>query len=258
MIKDDLQKAGLNGTEAEIYLTLYEYRRLSASALSRLSGIKRTTVYAAADELVKKGLANIEHGKNKRFYAVESSSSLLKYINKQEEKIIAQKKAVNSALKKMNNIPRSSPLLTPKIRVITDQNISDFLYRQSPVWEKSMKEIKQTTWWGFQDPSFVETEKLNEWILWYWKRAPKKIKLKLFSNDVEIENEMKKKRLTRRKIRFWTGDTSITGTQWILGDYIVSIVTSEKSNYLIQTHDPIMAHNMRELYKKLWKDSERK
>ena len=63
---------------------------------------------------------------------------------------------------------------------------------------------------------------------------------------------MKKKRISRRKIRFWEGQSTITGTQWILGDYIISVVTNIKSPYLIQTHDPIMAHNLRELYKHIW------
>lgn len=252
MIKEYLQQAGLNKTEAEIYLTLYEHQRLSPSAITDITGIKRTTIYAAADELVKKGLANIAHGKNKRFYTVDSTDSLLKYIELQDKEIQIKKDAVKKAISEMNEIPRSRAIVTPKVRVITEHNLVDFLYKQTPVWEKSMSEMKETTWWGFQDTSFVEHEKYNEWIIWYWKRASKKIDLKLLSNDVDVEKEMKKKRILRRKIRFWKGQSIITGTQWILGDYIISVVTNIKSPYLIQTHDPIMAHNLRELYKHIW------
>lgn len=258
MIKDYLQQAGLNKTEAEIYLTLYEHQRLSPSAITDITGIKRTTIYAAGDELVKKGLANIAYGKNKRFYAVDSTDSLLRYIELQDKEIQNKKDAVRKAISEMNEIPRSKAIVTPKVRVVTEANLEDFLYKQTPLWEKSMSESKETTWWGFQDTSFVEYTKYQDWILWYWKQAPRKFNLKLLSNNVDIEKEMKKKRITRRAIRFWEGQSPITGTQWILGDYIVSIVTNVKSPYLIQTHDPIMAHNMRELYKHIWSQHEPK
>jgi len=258
MIKEYLIQAGLNKTEAEIYLTLYEHRRLSPASITQITGIKRTTIYAAADELVKKGLANIEHGKNKRFYVVDSSSSLLKYIEFQEKNIKERKEAVKNAITELDEIPRSRAIPTPKVRIVTEVNLEEFLYKQTPLWEKNMRKLGETTWWGFQDTPFVENKYYKKWILWYWKRAPRKFNLKLFSNDTEIETEMKKKRITRRKIRFWSGDFPITGTQWILGDYIVSIVSNVKSPYLIQTYDPIMAENMRGLYKKLWNDSENK
>jgi sugar-specific transcriptional regulator TrmB len=256
MIKEYLQQTGLNKTEAEIYLTLYEHQRLSPASISDITGIKRTTIYAAADELVKKGLANMVHGKNKRFYSVDSTDTLLRYIEQQDKEIQDKKEAVRKAIDKMNDIPRSSAIVTPKVRVITEKNLEDFLYKQTPLWEKSMKETKEQTWWGFQDETFVGNQKYQDWIMWYWKRAPKKINLKLLSNNVDIEKEMKKKRIIRRKISFWKGQSPITGTQWILGDYIVSIVTNIKSPYLIQTHDPIMAHNMRELYKHIWEQQE--
>ena len=258
MIKEHLIHAGLNSTEAEIYLTLYEYRRLSPASITQLTGIKRTTVYASADELVKKGLANIEHGKNRRFYVVDSSESLARYIALQEKNLQRKKEAVNDAIKELNEIPRSRAIPTPKVRIVTETNIESFLYTQTPLWEESMKKTKEEVWWGFQDTSFVENEDFRKWILWYWKRAPRKIKLKLFSNNAEIEKDKKLKRIKRRMIRFWDAHSPITGTQWILGDYIVSIVVNEKSSYLIQTYDSIMAHNLRELYKKLWKDFEEK
>ncbi len=257
MIKEDLQKAGLNATEAEIYLTLYEYRRLSPVALSELTGIKRTTVYAAADELVKKGLVNLEHGKNKRFYIVDSTKNLERYIKKEEQKILSRKKAVEKAIQSLEKIPRALPVITPKIRVITHDNITDFLYKQTPVWEKNMKKVGTYTWWGFQDHAFVENESYREWIYWYWKRAQRKMNLKLFTNASSIEEDKKLKRIKRRVLREWTGELPITGTQWILGDYIISLVIDGKHNYLIQMHDAIMAHNLRELYKKLWEDVQR-
>jgi hypothetical protein len=74
----------------------------------------------------------------------------------------------------------------------------------------------------------------------------------MFSNNSEIEKEMGDKEITRRMIRFWDDKNNFTSTQWIVGEYIISIVTKEKPYYLVEIHDAVMAHNMREVFKKLW------
>ncbi|MCA9352553.1 hypothetical protein KC901_00010 [Patescibacteria group bacterium] len=260
MLIDLLLQAGLNSTEAEVYLTLYEHRRLTPTAISEITGIKRTTVYAAADELVKKAIVSIEHGKNKRFYTVDSTSSLLKYIELKEEDIRKKKNAIKKAITSLSEIPRSKAIPTPKVRIVTEANIEDFLYKQTAIWEKSMKDTKQTTWWGFQDTSLVEFPKYQKWILWYWKRAPKIFELKMFSNDADVEKNKSLKKIKRRQIRIWNDENPVTVTYWVLGDYVISIITNIKSHYLVQMHDPILAHNMRQLYKKVWyehKDSKK-
>jgi hypothetical protein len=88
--------------------------------------------------------------------------------------------------------------------------------------------------------------------VWFWKTAPKQIDLKLFSNKSEIETQMKEKKIIRRQIKFWKGENELTGTQWVVGDYIILIVTKERPYYLVEIKDAIMAHNMRELYKNTW------
>ena len=142
---------------------------------------------------------------------------------------------------------------TPKVRVVTGKDIEEFLYQQTPVWEESMKNVRETTWWGFTDEVFVGHPPYHEWILWYWKRAPRQFDLKLLTNDSKIEEEMKRKKLTRRETRVMDDGANFTAGQWVLGDYIVSTVTSSKPHYLTQIHDPVLAHNLRELYKNLWK-----
>ena len=63
---------------------------------------------------------------------------------------------------------------------------------------------------------------------------------------------MKKRKYNRREIRIWKNEEPITATLWILGEYIISINTSEGKHYLIQTHDALLAHNLRQMYTQMW------
>lgn len=250
---EKLKKLGLNTTEAELYMTLNEYERLSASRLAQLTNIKRTTAYASLDELVKKGLIDIDETSTQRRYILPPRKRLLDLVKKQEEILQSKKIAVKGIIEELSKLPKSKYIPTPKVRVIPDYRMEEFLHDQVPLWEDSMKSVGDTTWWGFQDHTFVENKKYHKWIDWYWSRATKKFNLKLFSNESDVENEMKEKEYDRREIRIWENKEPITATLWILGEYIISINTSESKHYLIQTHDALLAHNLRQMYSQMWK-----
>ena len=52
--------------------------------------------------------------------------------------------------------------------------------------------------------------------------------------------------------RFWVGENDFTGTLWITGDYTTMIQTAERPFYVVEIHDAVLAHNMREVFKHLW------
>lgn len=69
-IEQDLAKIGLNDKEARVYLAILELGSASVVAVSRKSGVKRTTVYEVVDSLLGKGLiSQTVVGKRKRFLA---------------------------------------------------------------------------------------------------------------------------------------------------------------------------------------------
>lgn len=56
-----------------------------------------------------------------------------------------------------------------------------------------------------------------------------------------------------RRIRYIESNKhSFTGTQAVVGDYIIYIMTHEKPYYMIEIHDRVMAHNARATFKILW------
>ena len=70
-MKEKLQQIGLNSTEIDIYLALLEHGKITPANISRITGINRSTTYAAADELKKKGIIEEDlSGKTKYLIAL--------------------------------------------------------------------------------------------------------------------------------------------------------------------------------------------
>ncbi len=65
MILNDLQKLGLSGKEAKVYLAVLELGEGNIQQISKKSGVKRTTVYDIIDSLKEKKLL-LELAKNKK------------------------------------------------------------------------------------------------------------------------------------------------------------------------------------------------
>jgi predicted transcriptional regulator len=250
-MQDKLMKIGLSKTETDIYLVVLEHGKLTPARISKITGINRTTVYAAVSELAKKGvIAEDLTGKIKYLMALPPEN-LLNYTRKQKQDILKKEKIAQELISELENLPKSKNFSIPKIQFIEGENIKDFLYKQTPVWEQNMIDNNKKTWWGFQDHAFVENKEYRDWILWYWERSPKDFDLKLFTNQSDIEEEMKERKITNRVLKFWSGE-DITSTQWILGEYIVSIVTRGKLHYLVQIRDVVLAESIRNFVKHAW------
>jgi len=247
-----LTKLGFSDKETQVYLTVLENGKIAPARVASLTKIKRSTVYAVAKELLKRGVIT-EDVEGSGGYLVALPPENLNFAIKTEEQAIAVKKRiVKEAISELLTIPQSTSYSVPKMRFIDEYNVKDFLYRQTPVWEESMSLTKEQTWWGFQDHTFVEDKECGEWVEWYWSRAPEQYDLKLISNDSEIEEKMKTKNIERRVVKFWKKDFKFTATTWILGEYVVFVMSKQRPHYLVEIHDAVYAQNMREVFRNLW------
>jgi sugar-specific transcriptional regulator TrmB len=228
-----------------------EKGKATPSFISRLTGINRTTVYSVATELKVKGLI-VEDSSGKIIYLTPASETELHRIIEKEKDILKlREQNILSLQNIIKTIPASKSYSVPKIRFIEEQDLEKYLHEATPKWVEDQVTNSEVTWWGFQDHTFVE--KYKDWIIWFWKKAPQEINLKLFSNQSQIEEEMVKENIDRRQIRFWSGESNFTGTQWVVGSYIIMIITTERPYYLVEIKDSVAAHNMREVFKRLWK-----
>ena len=244
-----LIQLGLSEKERQVYSLILESGKIAPALIARKTGIVRTTVYSVADELEKQGLIMKDLGSKTLYYLPAPESEIEKVIKIDAEKLKKKKQGLQQLQESLKLLGQSKTFSVPKIRFIAEEDLEKYLYDATPRWIESLIQ-NDGTWWGYQDHTFVE--KHHIWIDWYWKQAPDDVNLKVFTNDSAIEQNMSEKGYARREIRFWDGENSFTGSQWIVGSYIIMTVTNQKPYYLVEIHDSVMAHNMREVFKRLW------
>jgi predicted transcriptional regulator len=251
MINDFLKQLGFGEKEAAVYLAVLEQGKTTPANIARLTGINRTTVYALAKELIRKRVITEDLAGSQHYLVALPPSDLKGIIQKEERDLENKKMLVEQAIKELQASMKDTKYSIPKINFIYEEDIENFLYKQAPVWNDSILKT-DGIWWGFQDPGFVEH--YQTWIDWYWKEAaPKKLVLRLLTNQSETETQMAERGYERRLMKFWSGGDKLTGTVWVNGNYLIMIVTNRRPHYLVQIYDATLAHNMREIFKSLWK-----
>lgn len=249
MINETLQNLGFSPKEAEVYLAILESGKVSPTDVGKLTGINRTTVYSVAKELMKRGVIAEDLGGETLYLVARPPSDLEAMVKKEEKQLHEKKQLVSSAITELTKYAKNTKYSVPKIVFIGEDDLEQYLYKQTPAWNESVMS-GDGHWWGFQDASFVRY--YEDWIDWYWQKgSPKTMKLKLVSN--KSAEGIKKKKYSNRQIKFWQEGKDFTATTWIIGDYVVMIVTSARPHYLVEICDSVLAHNMREVFKGIWK-----
>jgi len=82
--EEKLQKAGLPGNEAKVYLELLKSDSLSANDLAKRIGMDRTLTYTVLNHLITKGLVNYIIKGSKKFFAPADPENLLNPVKRQE------------------------------------------------------------------------------------------------------------------------------------------------------------------------------
>ncbi len=249
MINELLKNLGFGDKEAAVYLTLLQHGKLTPASLAKISKLNRTTVYSTAKELVQKGVIAEDLG-SKNLYLIAKPPQDLAILAQKEEKQLEEKRAIiKNAVEELQAITKGTQYTIPKIVFVAEDELDNHLYKQTPIWDKSIME-RDGMYWGFQDHTLVE--QYEKYIDWYWETgSDPRIILQLLSN--EADEIVKKKKFARRRIRYWEESHNFTATTWIMGDFVVMIVTNQHPHYLIEIHDAALAHNQRELFKGIWK-----
>jgi sugar-specific transcriptional regulator TrmB len=249
MINELLKTLGFGDKEILVYVTLLQHGKLTPASLAKIVGINRTTVYSTAKELVGKGVIAEDLG-GKTLFLVAKPPADLNMLAQKEEKQLQDKKAViQNAISELQAITKATQYTIPKIVFMAQDEVESHLYKQTPVWDESILKY-DGCWWGFQDNTFVQN--YEQWIDWYWEKGSNpKTTLKLLSN--ESAEKIKKKKFDRRQIKFWQESHNFSATTWILGDYVVMIATTQKPYYLVEINDALLAANLREVFKGIWK-----
>lgn len=250
-MKDSLLSSlGLSPAEIRIYNGVIKLGPSTPSAFGKSAGIKRTTAYSIARGLVEKGLLVEDLTKRPRVFSLASPSEILAISRVDKKRVQEREELLKKLSSELSTLKAGSAYPVPTVRFIEEAKLADFLRQESPVWDKSILESGETTWWGFQDHTMVEH--YGDWISWYWAQSPKPIDLKMLSNRAQVEVKFGPKLAPRRCLKFWGEATGFLSTTWAIGEYLVMINTRTRPFYLVEIHDKLMAHDQREVFKNLW------
>jgi sugar-specific transcriptional regulator TrmB len=250
MLNEYLKQLGFSDKEIAVYLCILENGKISATAVANISKINRTTVYSVAKELVNKAIISEDLGGTTLYYTALPPNELKNLYKAQEEELKQKKGVIENVIQELEALPKSKQYSVPKIRFIDEAHLHDFLFKQLPVWIDSAKN-NDRNWWGFQDVSFIEA--YPDWFKYHWEIYPKDYGTRLMTNKKPAEKEFAKQiKDERRQIKYWGKAIDFTATHAVLGDYVLFAVTRQHPHYLVETHDAVMAQNLREMFKGFW------
>lgn len=117
-ILDVLNEIGLSERESLVYTTCLQMGKQTVSVISRLTNIRRATVYDVLDKLIKKGIAHRVEGVGTTYFEVLDGYELLRYV--EAEKIqniynsnlkIERLKGVLTDLEELSSFSPSKPMV---------------------------------------------------------------------------------------------------------------------------------------------------
>ncbi|EKE15998.1 MAG: hypothetical protein ACD_11C00057G0023 [uncultured bacterium] len=249
MIEELLKKLELSDKEIEIYLALFAQGKTTPARLARATGINRSTVYAVLNQLKEKRLIIEDITTKILYFSPTPAEDMENLFHKEQEKLREKNKIVLRLAEELERMPRSKTYCVPKVRFVQEEEVEEFLFSNISKWDENSKLIDHICW-GFQDRSFAEV--YQKWIVWSSERYG--VKLRLLSNRSDIEIKLKEKYFAQRDFKFLENKLDFSASTWIFGDYLIMIMTRQKPFYLVEIHDAVLAHNMREIFKKLWND----
>ncbi len=250
MIQDNFKLLGFTENEVNVYLALAEVGKSTASLIAKRVGIARTTTYSVLDSLVIKGLISTEQQATTSYYVVNKASALLRLIDHEQQELNAKGKIAQQLVKLIEPYFRSNHYSVPKIQFHEGRaGVESMLYELSPAFKESLLEHGDI-WWGYQDHTFVQH--YRNWLDYHWQNVRSETEIvQLISNDVDLEQELRGK-IERREIRPIPGEYDFSSTIWVVGDYVVLIMSRNDPHYAFVLNDPVFGSNLRLLFKLLW------
>ncbi|MDC0358440.1 helix-turn-helix domain-containing protein, partial [Oligoflexia bacterium] len=233
-----------------VYLALAELGKSTASLLAKRVNIPRTTAYSVLDNLVQKGVVSQEQKGASTFYSCNKPQALMRMVEREQEDLKQKAAMAHELMNLVGPYFKGKNFSIPKLQFFEGkQNLKNLLYDYLQEWRDSMSQYDYT-WWGYQDHTFIE-QNLG-WLKDVWKTASPEEHVKLISNTSEIEQKLGGKFPARREIRTVPPPYQFSSTIWILGDYILLIMTRQKPHYAFQMRDPVFGENLRTLFQMLW------
>jgi len=154
MLQPLLEELGLNDKARTIYLTVVQQGKVTPADLSTLTGINRTTVYAVAKELVKKGLIQEEIGK-RTYLLARPLQDLHQLVEPERAELNRKEHTIEKLITELQGITKNERYEVPRLTFIDEDDLAKHMYRMAERWTNDII-ATDGVWHGFQDHSFVE------------------------------------------------------------------------------------------------------
>lgn len=248
-ISQQFSTLGFNDSEVQVYLGLAEVGKSTAGVLAKRLGMARTTVYSVLENLSQKGVVSLEEKRGATFYVVNKPEALLRVVERERGVLAKKEQAARELVEHIGPFFRNKFFSIPKFQFFDGKaSVENMLYEQLPNWRATLSSADHT-WWGYQDHTFVTM--FEPWLRHYWAVRPDCEQVKLLSNNSPMEEKLRGK-IERREIRQIPEEYDFSSSVWIVGDYIILIMTRQEPVYAFQFRDANFAANLRSVFRLLW------
>ncbi len=246
---------GFSPKEVKVLLALADVGKGPVSVIAKKAGVPRSTAYSILEALLARGLVVSEYDDSTALYRINQPGGLVAMVEAEKEeqlKKIARKEKVARDLEQLMEplFLKSTHYSIPRIQFFEGaRSVNSMLYRFESVWQSSIAQ-HDYTWWGYQDVEFVR--QYRPWLDHYWSMLKPEERVSLLSNQSEVEEKLKGK-IARRIIKQLPQGIEFSSTIWVLGEYVVTIMTRQKPHYAFLLKDSVFAANQRSIFQLLWR-----
>lgn len=238
-----LRRVGLSEAEAQVYQTLLTTGLTTTGEIIKKSGLQKSTVYYALENLSKQGLVRISTKNNVKYFESESPEILMekaKEIAVETEKLIAQLKAVQKPSKE-----KVKSMIYEGFKAV----ISSLQHRLAVLQHGDVILVMGARSGNPQSKAAITTLKNNQYA-----RIKKGVKMHIIFNDdlkgTDIAEFYEKLPLTQ--VKYMKGITP-AGIA-IYKDFVFTLVwTDPKNPVSILTQSEAIAESYSLFFKQLWK-----
>lgn len=250
-IQGSLEELGLSAFESKVYLDLIRSGLRSAHDLSRRLSAPRSSVYTALESLIRRRLVTTDSARRALRYRAESPAALAATIEEQRALLDQHERIVARLTRELQ------PILTERVHTESRIEFAEgrlkvgrFLFDNLERWRDSILRMDRSTW-GFQDHSFVD--EYSKWLKIAWRvlHVEAQIHGRILSNSSSSERQLKG-RIPRREVRLLPGNYRFSSSIWVMGEYVIVIMTRTEPFYALQIREPELASNLRTVFNILY------
>lgn len=246
MIHNDLITLGLTKTEATIYIWLLDFGSAKPAQITVGTGLKRTTVYSAIQEMLKKGIVIIEGVARSTTVSAQPPHVLQNIVEAEHQKIQQKKIASQRIIQQLQTKEVMLEYLN-KQYVDTIDDVTTYITQRVDT-HMHEEQITQVMGWAYDDirTTIPFITILKDVVTATGIQTPIKILSYGTYPDDHISNE------PPLHIKKWNGKELSPTNSLIMGSVVLHIERKKGAYHITELMDETIVSQLRSLWSVLW------